>query len=92
MENLKLNLSEIRDSISEVDEEIVQLLEKRFNLTLKVGQYKKNNNIPIFDDEREKIVIEKCMDMLEDSKFGNYLQKIYEEIMNNCKEIQKNEI
>jgi monofunctional chorismate mutase len=92
MENLKLNLSEIRDSISEVDEEIVQLLEKRFNLTLKVGQYKKNNNIPIFDDEREKIVIEKCMDMLEDSKYQNYLQKIYEEIMNNCKEIQKNEI
>ena len=92
MENLKLNLNEIRDSISEVDEEIVQLLEKRFNLTLKVGKYKKNNNIPIFDDEREKIVIEKCMDMLEDSKYQNYLQKIYEEIMNTCKDIQKNEI
>ncbi len=88
----QLNLNEIRNSITEVDEKIVKLLEKRFNLCLQVGQYKKKNNLPIFDEEREKIVIKKCSQLLEDSNYCIYLQNIYEEIMNTCKEIQKNEI
>lgn len=88
----QLNINEIRDDINETDKEIVKLLERRFNIVLKVGEYKKINNLPIFDEERESQVIEKCVELLSDQKYSHYLKNIYVEIMNTCKEIQKNEI
>lgn len=91
MEN-KINLDEIRTEINKVDKEIVNLLEKRFNLVLQVGQYKKVNNLPISNEEREKNVIEKCKETLTNDRFKDYLDKIYLEIIDTCKDIQKNEI
>jgi len=87
-----INITEIRNEINEIDEEIVKLLEKRFNTVLKVGMYKKINNLPVFDEEREQQVIEKCAGMLSSHKYDHYLKSIYVEIMDTCKEIQKNEI
>ena len=91
MEN-KIDLNEIRNEINSIDKELVKLLEKRFNLVLQVGQYKTVHNLPIFDDEREKIVIEKCKNQLSNKQYSNYIENIYTQIMNTCKDIQKNEI
>jgi len=91
MEN-KINLNEIRNEINSIDTELVKLLEKRFNLVLQVGQYKTVHNLPIFDNKRENIIIEKCKNQLSNKQFSNYIEKIYIQIMNTCKDIQKNEI
>lgn len=91
MEN-KINLDEIRNEINSIDTELVKLLEKRFNLVLQVGQYKTVHNLPIFDLEREKKVVEKCKNQLNNKRFSNYIEKVYLQIMNTCKDIQKNEI
>ena len=88
----QLNITEIRNEINEIDEEIVRLLEKRFNTVLKVGVYKKIHNLPVFNEERENQVIEKCAKMLSNHKYDRYLKNIYVEIMDTCKDIQKNEI
>jgi monofunctional chorismate mutase len=88
MEN-KLDLDEIRSNINLIDKEIVKLLEGRFNLVINVGQYKKLNNKNIFDAEREKIVIEKSKEYLNNKSYEQYLEKIFLEIMNTCKNIQK---
>ena len=90
--NLDLDLNEIRLNINSIDKEIVKLLEERFNLVINVGKYKKLNSMNIFDEEREKIVIEKTKEYLENNKYKPYLEKIILEIMNTCKDIQKNEI
>lgn len=91
MEN-KINLDKIRNEINSIDKELVELLEKRFNLVLQVGQYKLAYNQPIFDNEREKVVIEKCKNQLTNKQYSDYIEKIYIQIMNTCKDIQKNEI
>lgn len=89
---IKSDLNQIRDEINQVDREIVNLLEKRFDLALNIGICKSMNNLPVPDDEREKFVIENCVKMLKDAKYDSYLRKIYIEIINNCKDIQRNEI
>lgn len=91
MEN-EVNLNEIRNEINSIDKDLVALLEKRFNLVLKVGQYKAARNMPIFDEAREKIVIEKCKNQLENNKYANYIEKVYIQIMNTCKDIEREEI
>lgn len=88
----KLSLDALRIKINEVDKDIVKLLEKRFDLVLEVGQYKKINNLPVNNEQRESTVINRCKELLENDKFNDYLEKIYLEIIRTCKDIQKNEI
>lgn len=88
----KLNLSEIRNEINSIDKDLVELLEKRFNLVLQVGQHKAASNLPILNERREKIVIENCKNKLQNKQYSNYLEKIYIQIMNSCKDIQKDKI
>lgn len=87
-----LNLNDIRDKISSIDKELVVLLEQRFDLVIQVGAFKIENNLPIFDEKREKAVIEKSTELLRNKNYSKYLEKLYGEIMNTCKDIQKNEI
>lgn len=81
-------LEEARKEINEIDKEIVKLLEKRFCTVLKVGQYKKENNLPVLDEKREARVIENCIDNLEDKIFSKQVEDIYRQVMNSCKELE----
>lgn len=87
-----LSLDELRIEINKVDKDIVKLLEKRFNLVLAVGQYKKINSLPVHNEKRENDVINRCKELLNNDSFDDYLEKIYLEIIRTCKDIQKNEI
>lgn len=54
-----LNLKKIRKQIDKVDKRLVKVLAKRFEITKKVGIFKKIHNLPPLDKEREKIVFSK---------------------------------
>ena len=43
-----MDLSEIRQQIDEIDQELVELFCRRMNLSAQVADYKKANNLPIF--------------------------------------------
>ena len=47
-----------RKEIDNIDKEITRLFEERMNVVLKVAEYKKENNLPIFHKGREAVVIE----------------------------------
>lgn len=57
-------LDDYRDTIDEIDKKITELFEKRMDVVLKVGEYKKKNNLPVLDESREKQVIEKNLGYL----------------------------
>lgn len=84
-----MELDRARIEINAVDKEIVKLLEKRFNLVLQIGKYKKDNNLPVYDEDREKKVIENCENNLENNMYSKHIETIYKQIMNTCKELEK---
>lgn len=47
-----------RKKINIIDEELLLLLAKRFSIIEKIGKYKKNKKLPVFDKIRENEVIE----------------------------------
>lgn len=47
----------LRDNINRLDDEIMECLKRRYEYSAKVGEYKKANNLPIYDSGREQIVI-----------------------------------
>lgn len=84
-----MELDKARIEINTIDKEIVKLLEKRFNLVLQIGKYKKDNNLPVYDEGREKKVIENCVNNLENNMYSKHIETIYKQIMNTCKELEK---
>lgn len=51
-----LELEYLRELICETDAEIIALLAARHEIVKQVGEYKKKNNLPIFNSERENIL------------------------------------
>ncbi len=52
-------LEQYRNEIDQLDQEILQLLDKRFNVTKLVGEYKRENSIDVLNQNREDAIINK---------------------------------
>lgn len=47
-----MNINELRKEINELDSELINILSRRFEVTRKIGIYKKNNNLSSIDANR----------------------------------------
>ena len=54
-----MDLSEIRQQIDGIDQELVRLFCQRMSLSAQVADYKKANNLPIFVPARERAILQK---------------------------------
>ena len=83
------DLETLRKSVDQCDLEIVQALEKRFNIVKEIVQYKQENNLEIYQPNREAEVLEKVQSYLSKDEFSEELKEIYIKIMEMSKEIQE---
>ena len=49
-----MELNELRNQIDQIDKEMAVLFEKRMKIVKQIGEYKKENNLPILDKKREE--------------------------------------
>lgn len=80
------NINDYRDMITKLDTELLELLSKRLKISQKIGEYKRNNNIPIENKERENELLNflKSKKILKDE----YIDLIWNEILLISKKIQ----
>jgi chorismate mutase/prephenate dehydratase len=81
-------MESIRSDIEEIDTKLLELLKERFEKAILIANYKKNNNLPIYDKNREKILIEK----LQSKNMINalYVDRLWNEIFSISRNIQEN--
>lgn len=77
-----------RYCINIIDNLLVFLLNLRFSVVLKIGQYKKKHNIPVLDNNREKALVEK---LSKKEKYPNMVEKIWTNIFNFSRSLQNKE-
>ncbi len=82
-------LIELRKKIDEIDKSIVELLNKRAELSREVGEIKKINKVEIIDYEREKEVFRKILSYSKKIIPDEDLKNIYREIIASSRKIQK---
>lgn len=82
------SLDNYRKEIDKIDKELVELFEKRMDLANKVAEYKKENNLPIFNGSREEEVIEKNIANLKNKKYDNILRKFFVNLMELSRSLQ----
>ena len=74
------DLSIIRERINEIDNKIVELWKERMETCISVARYKKENNLPILDEKREKELLDRIKNMAGD-ELGDYSVSLYKAIM-----------
>lgn len=83
------DIKELRENIDSIDEKIINLFEERMEIVLEIAKYKKNNNLPIFNEAREKEVIDKNLQRLKNKHLDKYCEKFLQEMMDVSKAYQK---
>ena len=61
------NLKECRNKIDEIDNKIVELFKERMKIIKDVALFKKANNLPIFDPQREMQMLNKRLEAFDDN-------------------------
>ena len=87
--NKNLDLEEIREKIDKLDSQLVKLLEERLHIVQEVAQFKKLTGKKIFDEKREKEVIQKNLERVKNKELNHYIELILKDIMDSSKEYQK---
>lgn len=85
-------LENYRSEIDNIDKEMTLLFENRMNLSKKISDYKKNNNMQIYQSEREELVIAKNISYLKNKEYESFLRSYYMNLMNLSRLIQSKEI
>jgi monofunctional chorismate mutase len=78
-------LQQARLNIDELDKQIMDLLDKRFDLSIEVGKIKQANSTQVLDTNREQIILDKI------TKYSHspQISTIYKTIMNESKSLQR---
>ena len=71
-----MDLTEIRQEIDGIDQELVRLFCARMNLSAQVADYKKANNLPISVPARERAILQKVAQMA-GPEMENYTRVLY---------------
>lgn len=82
------DIAKLREQINNVDEKIAALFEERMHIAGEIAQYKKETGMPVFDEEREKAVIEKNSKLIKDETLKDYYVSFIKKVMDISKEYQ----
>jgi monofunctional chorismate mutase len=83
-----MDLKELRDKINQIDQELARLFQERMEVVSLVAKYKKENNLKIFDAQREEEVIKQNSCLVSD-ELKDYYTKLLKELMELSKQYQK---
>jgi len=56
---INMDLQELRAEIDKIDKQLIQLINQRMDISVKVAEYKKQHNLPVHDPKREQEILEK---------------------------------
>lgn len=84
-------MEELRNQIDEIDQQLLQLLAKRLDVSKKIGDYKKNNGLPVKDIKREELIIEKRSKSLAALGYDDaaFVKKLLNLLFEKSREVQK---
>ena len=82
------SLDDARKKINEIDKEMAKLFEERMKAVLEVLKYKKEHNLPVFDEKRERELIERNVSLLQDESLKEYYLIFFKSLLQSSKKYQ----
>ena len=75
-----MELNELRNEINQIDEELLNLFLRRMDVAEQVADYKRANNLPIYQPQREREILKKVADQAGPEKSG-YARVLFSMLM-----------
>jgi chorismate mutase len=92
MENdFKEKLSKYREEINEIDKNIVNFLNKRAEVVLKIKRLKEDKNVPLYDAKREEELFNNVVKFNKGPLYNDNIVQIFESILRNVQVLEKDE-
>lgn len=88
-ENNEDALTQARKKIDQIDQEIVDLLEKRMTAVSDVTAYKAQTKKAVLDTNREEAVLEKVADLVKDENYRETIVETFKDIMKQSRNYQE---
>lgn len=83
-----IDLLKCREEIDAIDQQMVDLFQKRMVVSGKVADYKRSTGKPIFDKTREDAILEKLGNLADDEFQKHCLQELFSQIMSMSRKLQ----
>lgn len=83
-----MDLLELRNRIDKIDGELTKLFEERMKVAAEVGKYKQENNVPVFNREREREVLNNATANVSED-LQSYTKTLYQTIFELSRSYQK---
>src|SRR5215475_15293360 len=87
-----MDIADWRKKIDEIDQQLVDTLNRRAEAAQEIGRLKRKSSMPIYEPDRERIVLEQVQQGNRGPLEHRHLIQIYERIMDVMRNIQKEEI
>ena len=85
-------LQQLRDAIDKIDRQIVELLAERLRLVIKVGELKLAHQLPVYDPNRERELIERVTRAVADPMTPGMAQRIFECIIQESRSLEQKHV
>ncbi len=83
-----MDIKDLRNEIDRIDDELTKLFKERMETAAEIAKYKKENNMPVFNKERERNVLNSVTEDMP-SELQGYTKTLYETIFNLSRSYQK---
>jgi chorismate mutase len=84
-----LDISDWRDEIDRIDEELVKLLNKRSQCALEIGHIKHELNIPVYSPNREAEVIRHVTSINQGPLESGAIRRLFERIIDESRTLER---
>jgi chorismate mutase len=85
-------LEALRRSIDDLDGRILQLIAERVRVVLAVGEYKRRNNIAVYDPERERRMLDRLCSQAPHPLDAETVRRIFERLIDESRRIEQHSI
>ena len=84
-----LDLASIRERINQLDQRLIELLNERCSLVVRVGEYKRAHGLPVYTPHREAEVLERALKLNTGPLSDRSLEAIYRALMSGSFSLQQ---
>lgn len=90
-DDFKEKLSKYREEINDIDKKIVDLLNKRAVIVMKIKRLKEDKNVPLYDARREEELFDNIIKYNKGPLYNDNIIQIFESILRNVQVLEKDE-
>lgn len=83
------DMKKLRSRIDEIDSKILKLYEERMDVVRSIGEYKMENNLPVYDAAREDAKLDEVFASVSNKKYADGAAQLFITLMQASRELQE---